>query len=118
MNGLIQPVQFVKLRNGKNMNLKVLLRAFGINITDEQIRATEEIIPLLPVIVRQTVTDLDQRLRKIEENQCAQHAMLIRIMEQIERTNDARRPASDGNSHAPVRIVYDTSAEPAHAASD
>lgn len=71
-----------------------MLRALGISLSPEHIKAVQDLLPVLPQklndawqIIHQTLSNFDQRLQRIEDNQ-------VKILEVL----NARRPADTGDT--------------------
>jgi hypothetical protein len=82
--------------------LAMMLKAMGINVTPEHVKAIEDLIPQLPGKLNQVVSTIndalkyfDQRLTTLE----TQHAEILALLREqnARRTTDTRN-ASDGRN--------------------
>jgi len=74
--------------------LTMMLKAFGIQLTPEQIAMAEREIPALPqrivqagAMIQNGLQNFEQRLQRIESAQAAQQQLLEQILETLE-SND------------------------------
>lgn len=72
------------------MNLRLVLRALGVTLSDEDIKRIEEIIPQIPShlngaikFLNSAVTNFDERLKAIEETQ-------VKILEVLNVIHESR----------------------------
>jgi len=77
----------------------MLLKSAGVNVTPEDMKKLEELIPKIPGLLQEgiqvinaSLKNFDYRLKTLEENQAIMQAMLVRLLEskdESERSNAA-----------------------------
>jgi hypothetical protein len=77
------------------MNLKSILKMFGVNVRPEHIAAAEELIPRIPSIVSGAVSSINATMKNFDERLARMEAALERL-EHGNGSDDFTRPAGVG----------------------
>lgn len=75
-----------------NKGLVLLLRAIGVNITDDDAKMIEGMIPKIPGMVQNIYTVIQQNMANIDTRMKALESVVQSLKEEIERNGIATKP--------------------------
>jgi hypothetical protein len=82
--------------------MQMMLKAFGINITDAEIKALEEMLPKLPAYLAEAVSTIQRQAEQLTVIQ-NQQAEILRFLEEHYANTESRRVAGDGSRSGSAR---------------